>query len=230
MPAAMSKILIIEDESDLARGLKDNCEFDGYHVDVCKDGESGIAQALRGSPDLILLDLMLPKISGIDVCRNLRAKSISAPIIMLTARGADADKLLGFEVGADDYVTKPFNISELMARIRVHLRRYNSPILAPERYEFADVKIDFRRHLATKGDVTLDLTPREFDLLKYFVQHRGACVSRDELLDHVWGVNNYPLTRTVDIHIARLRQKIERFADKPEFIVTIHKKGYKFLG
>jgi DNA-binding response OmpR family regulator len=226
----MSKILIIEDESDLARGLKDNCEFDGHDVEVCSDGESGVARALEACPDLILLDLMLPKVSGIDVCRSLRAKSISSPIIMLTARSGDMDKLLGFEVGADDYVTKPFNIAELMARIRVHLRRQTSPVPLPERYEFGDVRIDFRRHLATKAGIPLDLTTREFDLLQYFIQHRGEPVTRDQLLDRVWGLGNYPLTRTVDIHIARLRQKIETSPEKPEFIVTIHRKGYRFLG
>jgi DNA-binding response OmpR family regulator len=226
----MNRILIIEDEADLARGLKDNCEFDGYEVELCGDGESGIARAIASSPDLILLDLMLPKVGGIDVCRNLRAKSLSIPIIMLTARGTDVDKLLGFEVGADDYVTKPFNVAELMARIRVHLRRYNPVVIGPERYEFGDIKLDFRRHLATKAGIGLDLTPREFDLLRYFIQHRGEAVTREDLLDHVWGLNNYPLTRTVDIHIARVRQKIERSADQPRFIITIHKKGYKFLG
>jgi len=172
---------------------------------------------------------MLPKVSGLDVCEQLRRQGMTVPIIMLTARGQEVDKVVGLEIGADDYVTKPFSIRELVARIRAQLRRMTGDTTVPDQCRFGDVEVDFRRHQASRAGVPLALTPREFDLLKYFVAHRGTTVTRDELLDRVWGLTCYPLTRTVDNHIAKLRQKIEKQPAAPEFLLTIHKVGYKFV-
>ncbi len=210
-------------------GLRDNLEFEGYEVIVARDGAEAIEQATSAHPDLILLDIMLPKISGLDVCEHLRRQGMTVPIIMLTARGQEVDKVVGLEIGADDYVTKPFSIRELVARIRAQLRRGSGEATVPDQCRFGDVEIDFRRHQASKGGTALALTPREFDLLKYFVAHRGTTVTRDELLDRVWGLTCYPLTRTVDNHIAKLRQKIEREPAEPQFLLTVHKVGYKFV-
>jgi len=223
------RILIVEDEPDMVVGLRDNLEFEGYDVIVARDGAEGIEQAVSGHPDLILLDIMLPKVSGLDVCEQLRRQGMTVPIIMLTARGQEVDKVVGLEIGADDYVTKPFSIRELVARIRAQLRRMTGDTTVPDQCRFGDVEVDFRRHQASRAGVPLALTPREFDLLKYFVAHRGTTVTRDELLDRVWGLTCYPLTRTVDNHIAKLRQKIEKQPAAPEFLLTIHKVGYKFV-
>ena len=225
----MHRILIVEDEPDMVVGLRDNLEFEGYDVIVARDGAEGIEQAVSGHPDLILLDIMLPKVSGLDVCEQLRRQGMTVPIIMLTARGQEVDKVVGLEIGADDYVTKPFSIRELVARIRAQLRRMTGDTTVPDQCRFGDVEVDFRRHQASRAGVPLALTPREFDLLKYFVAHRGTTVTRDELLDRVWGLTCYPLTRTVDNHIAKLRQKIEKQPAAPEFLLTIHKVGYKFV-
>jgi len=223
------RILIVEDEPDMVVGLRDNLEFEGYDVIVARDGAEGIEQAVAERPDLILLDIMLPKVSGLDVCEQLRRQGMTVPIIMLTARGQEVDKVVGLEIGADDYVTKPFSIRELVARIRAQLRRMTGDTTVPDQCRFGDVEVDFRRHQASRAGVPLALTPREFDLLKYFVAHRGTTVTRDELLDRVWGLTCYPLTRTVDNHIAKLRQKIEKQPAAPEFLLTIHKVGYKFV-
>ena len=226
----LPRVLIVEDEPQMVVGLRDNFEFEGFEVVVAKDGEEGLIKALNDRPDLILLDVMLPKMNGLDVCRTLRRRGVSTPIIMLTARGQELDKVAGLELGADDYVTKPFSIRELMARVRAQLRR--ASLLAPEfeRYEFGDVGVDFRSYHATKGSELLPLSAREFEILRYLVQRRGEVVTREELLDRVWGITRYPFTRTVDNHIAKLRQKIEREPSAPEFIITVHRIGYKFLG
>ena len=213
----------------MALGLRDNCEYEGYEVTVARDGEAGLAAALEERPDLILLDVMLPRLGGLDVCRRLRAQGSVAPVIMLTARGQEIDKVLGLELGADDYVTKPFGVSELLARIRAHLRRAARPAADVEAYAFGDVELNFRAHQATKAGRPLALSAREFELLKYLVRRRGEPVTRDQLLDEVWGAR-YPFSRTVDNHIAKLRQKIEADPADPRFIITLHRVGYKFLG
>lgn len=172
---------------------------------------------------------MLPKLSGLDVCRRLRAAGCVAPVIMLTARGQEIDKVLGLELGADDYVTKPFGVNELLARIRAHLRRAARPAPGVEVYTFGDVSLNFRTHEAKKAGRALELSAREFEILKYFVGRRGEPVTRDQLLEEVWG-GRYPFSRTVDNHIAKLRQKIEADPSDPRFIITLHRVGYKFLG
>ncbi len=226
----MSKILIVEDEPDLLTGLRDSFEMEGYAVIFARDGEEGYQKALKEKPDLIVLDLMLPKMSGLDVCRNLRKNNFAEPIIMLTARSQEIDKVLGLEVGADDYITKPFGLSELHARVRAHLRRSSNQVVAATNFAFDDVEIDFHKHLATKAGKSLELSPREFDLLKFLIAHRGETVTREQLLDAVWGVDAMTFTRTVDTHVAKLRQKIETDQENPRFIITVHRVGYKFTG
>jgi DNA-binding response OmpR family regulator len=226
----MATILIVEDEPDMATGLRDNLEFEGYDVRIARDGEEALESASEVVPNLILLDLMLPRRNGLDVCRELRRRGIHVPIIMLTARGQETDKVVGLEIGADDYVTKPFSVRELMARVHVQLRRTASENDTIENFHFGEVELDFRRQHAAKAGQMLHLTAREYDILRYFVRRRGETVSRDELLDKVWGLRAYPLSRTVDNHIAKLRQKIERLPAEPEYLITVHGLGYKFLG
>lgn len=227
---ALQKILIIEDEEDMVLGLRKNLEWEGFDVSAANDGEAGLNCAVNDSHDLILLDIMLPKLSGLDVCRKLRSRGVNTPVIMLTARGQEIDKVLGLEIGADDYVTKPFSIRELLARVRAILRRASRPDTETDIYRFGDLELNFGRHQAQKRGQALELSPREFGMLRYFVQHRGETVTRDQLLDEVWGYDNFPLTRTVDNHIARLRQKIEENPSEPQHIITVHRIGYKFLG
>jgi DNA-binding response OmpR family regulator len=226
----LQRILIIEDEEDMVLGLRKNLEWEGFEVAAARDGEAGLNCALNDSHDLILLDIMLPKLGGLDVCRRLRSRGVNTPVIMLTARGQEIDKVLGLEIGADDYVTKPFSIRELLARVRAILRRASRSDTETEIYRFGDLELNFGRHKAQKRGQALELSPREFGMLRYFVQHRGETVTRDQLLDEVWGYDNFPLTRTVDNHIARLRQKIEENPSEPQHIITVHRIGYKFLG
>ena len=211
-------------------GLKDNFEYEGYDVVVARDGREGLTRALAERPDVILLDIMLPKMSGLDVCRELRNQGLDTPVIMLTARGQEIDKVIGLEMGADDYVTKPFSIKELLARVRAQLRRATRQVAEVEAYTFGDVALNFKRYEATRNGAAIELSPREFELLKYFIQHRGETITRDQLLDDVWGYDNYPFTRTVDNHIAKLRQKVEAVPADPKYIITVHRVGYKFLG
>ena len=227
----MAKILIVEDEPDMARGLEDNLTFEGYEVQVETDGLAGLNYALANPVDLILLDLMLPQMPGYDVCKTLRAKGNNTPIIMLTAKGQEIDKVLGLELGADDYVTKPFSLRELLARIHALLRRHGAATGQPsDTYVFGEVILDFTHYHATKAREAIELTPKEFEILRYLITHRGKTVSRDELLDKVWGIEDYPTTRTVDNHILKLRKKIEKDPANPDFIMTVHGIGYKFLG
>lgn len=226
----MKKILIVEDEPDMVLGLRDNFELEGYAVSVARDGEEGLQKALAEKPDLVVLDLMLPKMSGLDVCRNLRKSSFDAPVLMLTARGQEIDKIIGLEVGADDYITKPFSLNELLARVRAHLRRAGGEVSVIENYSFGDVVIDFQKYKGTKNGEPIELSPREFELLKFLVNHRGETVSREQLLDAVWGYDAMMFTRTVDNHIAKLRQKIESDSENPEYILTVHRVGYRFVG
>ena len=227
----MAKILIIEDEPDMARGLEDNLTFEGYEVHVEADGLAGLNYAVANPVDLILLDLMLPKMPGYEVCKTLRAKGNNTPVIMLTAKGQEIDKVLGLELGADDYVTKPFSLRELLARIHALLRRYGSATAQPsDTYTFGELVLDFTHYHATKAGEAIELTPKEFEILRHLITHRGKTVSRDELLDKVWGIEEYPTTRTVDNHILKLRKKIEKDPANPDFIITVHGIGYKFLG
>ena len=223
------KVLIIEDEPAMALGLRDNLEAEGYEVLVSGDGEHGLREAIAKNADLVLLDIMLPKLNGLEVCQRLRAQGFSRPILMLTARGQEIDKVAGLETGADDYITKPFGLRELLARVRAHLRRESRKTTKLETYEFGDVYLDFRKHVAERAGKPIPLSPREFDLLHYLIQNRGEAVTRDELLDSVWGLTNYPITRTVDNHVAKLRQRVDD-PGQPRYIITVHKVGYKFLG
>src|SRR5215213_4978922 len=210
-------------------GLKDSCEYEGYEVAVARNGKEGLEKATTEKPDIILLDVMLPLMSGIDVCRNLRSRGIEAPILMLTARGEEIDKVVGLEVGADDYVTKPFSIKELLARIRALLRRAARQVVEIESFTFGDVELNFKKYVARKGGQALELSAREFEILRYLIRRRDEIVTRDQLLDEVWGYDSTPVTRTVDNHIARLRQKIEQDPSEPQHIITVHRLGYRFI-
>ncbi len=226
----MPKILIIEDEEDMIRGLQFNLEARGFEVLTARDGNAGYEAALAERPDLVLLDLMLPTRDGYEVCKALREARPDLPIIMLTARSQEDEVVLGLKLGADDYITKPFSVLELLARIETVLRRASSTDVSFTRAEFGTVHIDFERHLARKGDAPLDLTPKEFDMLRHFIAHRGDVVSRDALLNTVWGYRSSPNTRTVDAHIGKLRQKIEDDPGDPRYLLTVHGVGYKFVG
>jgi DNA-binding response OmpR family regulator len=225
----MGKILIVEDEPDMVLGLKDNFEFEGYEVVTASDGVTGLERARTQKPDLVVLDIMLPKLSGLEVCKTLRSEGFQTPIIMLTARGQEIDKVVGLELGADDYVTKPFSIRELLARVRAILRRTDGTKKRLQRYKFSDVELDFEAYRAKKGGEPLELSPREFELLRYLIERKGETVSRDKLLEDVWGYESYPSTRTVDTHIAKLRAKIGDSGSDPRYILTIHGVGYKFV-
>jgi DNA-binding response OmpR family regulator len=225
----LTKILIVEDEPDMVLGLKDNFEFEGYEVLTAADGATGLERARTHKPDLVILDIMLPRQSGLEVCKTLRGEGFQAPIIMLTARGQEIDKVVGLELGADDYVTKPFSIRELLARVRAILRRTEGGKKRLARYRFGDVELDFETYRAKKSGEALDMSPREFELLRYLIERKGETVSRDRLLEDVWGYESYPSTRTVDTHIAKLRAKIGDSGSEPRYIMTIHGVGYKFV-
>lgn len=225
----MVKVLIIEDEPNMVLGLKDSCEYEGYEVAVARNGKEGLEKAGTEKPDIILLDVMLPLMSGIDVCRTLRSRGVETPIVMLTARSQETDKVVGLEVGADDYVTKPFSVKELLARIRAHLRRAAKQVVEVESFTFGDVELNFKKYVARKGGRALELSAREFEILRYLIRHRGEIVTRDQLLDEVWGYESSTITRTVDNHIARLRQKIESNSSEPQHIITVHRLGYRFI-
>ena len=224
----MPRILIVDDEPEIVRGLQDNLRFEGYDTATATDGAQGLARALGEAPDLILLDVMMPKMSGWDVCRELRRRGIDVPVIMLTARGEEVDRVLGLELGADDYVTKPFSLRELLARVRAVLRR-PGPRHKFEEFAFGDVRVQLRGRRVVKCGQDVRLTRKEFDLLVYLVEHRGDVVTRDRLLDEVWGHDRFPTTRTVDTHVLRLRRKFEADPDRPLFIQTVHGQGYKFV-
>ena len=225
----MAKILIIEDEPDMVLGLKDNFEFEGYEVLTASDGVAGLERARSHKPDVVILDIMLPKLSGLEVCKTLRSEGFTAPIVMLTARGQEIDKVVGLELGADDYVTKPFSLRELLARVRAILRRTEGTNKRLSRYRFSDIELDFEAYRAKKAGEALDLSPREFELLRYLIERKGDTVTRDKLLEDVWGYESYPSTRTVDTHIAKLRAKIGDSGSEPRWILTIHGAGYKFV-
>jgi DNA-binding response OmpR family regulator len=223
------KVLIVEDDQAMAVALRDGFEYEGYSVQVARDGAAGLKLAAERELDLIILDVMLPKLSGFDVCRQLRNTGNSTPIIMLTARGQEIDKVVGLKIGADDYVTKPFSFMELMARVEALLRRTHRQPEMTEDFHFGDVAVNFKKFEVTKSGSPIEMSPREFNILKYFIEHRGEVITRDQLLDSVWGYGSFPLTRTVDMHIAKLRQKIEETPGDPRHIITVHRVGYKFV-
>jgi len=225
------KILLVEDEEGLIITLTDRLRSENFDVKSATDGEAGLSLALAESFDLIILDVMLPKKNGLDVCRDLRQKNITIPILMLTAKGETIDKVLGLKLGADDYLTKPFEVMELVARIEALLRRSpNTNQSSIETFRFGTVSINFRSATVEKGNKQIELSALEFKLLQYLIEHRGEVLKRDELLDEVWGYNAMPSTRTVDVHIAWLRQKLEENPRYPNFIQTVHGLGYKFVG
>ena len=223
----MSRILIVDDEPEIVRGLEDNLRFEGYQTSTAADGREALAVAAREAPDLILLDIMMPGLSGWDVCRELRSQGIDVPIIMLTARGEEGDRVRGLELGADDYITKPFSLRELLARVRAVLRR-PGPRHKVEEFAFGDARVRPRGRQAFRAGHPVGLTRKEFDLLVYLLEHRGEVVTRERLLDEVWGYERFPTTRTVDTHILRLRRKFEADPDRPAFILTVHGQGYTF--
>jgi two-component system alkaline phosphatase synthesis response regulator PhoP len=225
----MTRILIVEDEPAMVSGLRDNFEFEGYEVITAADGLEGLGRALKDSPDLVVLDVMMPRMSGLDVCKQLKVKKPALPIIMLTARGQEVDKVVGLELGADDYVTKPFSIRELLARVKAVLRRAQGAAKDQESYSFGDVEVNVRSCRVIRGGRPVEFSAKEFELLKYFLSHPGETVTRDRLLEDVWGYERYPTTRTVDAHIVRLRQKLEPKPEEPRFILTVHGMGYKFV-
>ena len=226
----MSRILVVEDENAMAAGLRHNLEFEGYNVEVADNGADGLQTALQDHFDLILLDVMLPKLSGFDVLRKLRAEQDMTPIIMLTAKSEEIDKVLGLEMGADDYVTKPFGVRELLARVKALLRRseqQSAPI--QDKVTIGRLTVDFQAYTATHDDKEVHLSVREFDILKFLLEHKGETISRDDLLEKIWGYESNPTTRTVDNFILRLRQKIEPNFNQPKYIITVHGLGYKLL-
>ncbi|MCX6615220.1 MAG: response regulator transcription factor [Acidobacteria bacterium] len=226
----MSRILVVEDDPAILRGLADNLKFESYEVLTAGDGEAAYRLLRETKPDLLILDLMLPRMSGYELCRKARSEGITTPILMLTARGEEADRVLGLDLGADDYVTKPFSVRELLARVRAILRRGAGPSkTAPDDLRFDDVVVDFRRYEARKGETALEMTRKEFGVLRLLAARAGEVVSREELLNEVWGYENYPSTRTVDNHIAALRSKIEEDPAQPRRLLTVHGVGYKLV-
>ncbi len=236
MTQAESKILVIEDEGSVREGLVENLKLEGYEVLCCANGKEGLEAYETEAPDLVILDLMMPEMDGLEVCRRIRASQRETPIIMLTAKCSEVDKVVGLELGADDYLTKPFGMRELFARIKALLRRARPQAVSeeeakPETQElsFGLVHVDFKAYRARRGEDEILLSAKEFELLRYLASQPDVPVTRDELLDNVWGYNNYPTTRTVDNFIARLRHKVEDTPDKPRFILTVHGVGYKFV-
>jgi DNA-binding response OmpR family regulator len=225
----MKKILIVEDDKAILRGLTDNLQQEHFDVSQATDGTKGFEMAKTARHDLVILDVMLPGINGFDICRQLRSQGIQTPILMLTGKGEETDKVLGLELGADDYLTKPFSIKELIARVKAILRRQTELRSPIETTSFGTVHVDFKRQEATKGKKPIRLSAKEFQLLKYFVEHEGEVVTRPQLLDDVWGFDVTPTTRTVDNFILSLRKKIEADPSSPKHLRTVHTAGYKFV-
>ena len=223
--------MLIEDEEGLRVTLSDRLQSDGFMVTVCSNGEEGFERAIQLPFDLIILDVMLPGKSGFDVCRDIRQAGLATPILMLTARGQTVDKVVGLKLGADDYVTKPFEMAELMARIEALLRRAATKTPAePKVQQFGNIRVDLRGTEVHKDGKIVNLSAREFQLLQYFIEHRGKTLSRDEILQEVWNYGSSTFTRTVDVHISSLRQKLESDPKNPSLITTVAGLGYKFSG
>ncbi len=225
----MSRIIVIEDDLAILRGLRDNLEYESYEVYTATDGEQGYQLIQKHHPHLIVLDLMMPKMSGYELCRKVRSEGIATPILMLTARSEEADRVRGFDLGADDYVTKPFSVPELLARIRAILRRVKPSTALPDSLHFDDVSVDFKRFEASKAGQVLKLSRKEFGVMRLLAARAGLVVTRNELLDEVWGHETYHTTRTVDNHIASLRSKLEDDSSKPRHLITVHGVGYKLV-
>ncbi len=221
-------VAVIEDEEIIRKSVTMNLELEGFEVVTAADGEAGIQLVNERKPDIIIMDVMMPRKDGLQTCRELRTSGISTPLILLTARSSEVDKVLGLDLGADDYLAKPFGMLELLARVKALLRRVQR-VTSVDEIRFSDVVVDFKAYRAVKNEQPIDLSAREYRLLRYLVVKQGNVVTRDELLDEVWGYNSYPTTRTVDNHIARLRQKIEANVDEPQHILTVHGVGYKFV-
>ena len=227
----MAKILVVEDEPNMQIGLRDNLEFESYDVTVAKDGDEGLSELTQNRFDLVLLDVMLPKKSGFDVCKEARKAGVKTPIIFLTAKGEEIDKVLGLELGADDYMTKPFSIRELLARVKAVLRRSEgtSESDAPDQLTIGRIEVDFNRYEAKDADGEVKMSHKEFEVLLYLYQHKNEVVSRYQLLEDVWGYESSPTTRTVDNFILKLRQKMEDNPNDPKYIITVHGAGYKLI-
>ncbi len=223
------KILVVDDEPNMTRGLRDNLEFEGYDVQIADDGEAGLKTILAGSFDLVLLDVMMPKMSGFDVCRKVREAGLDVPIVFLTAKGEEIDKVLGLELGSDDYITKPFSLRELLARVKAILRRKGPSEKETDRVKVGKLTVDFGSFTATdeRGDVKM--SHKEFEILKYLLQRKNEIISRHDLLHNVWGYEEMPTTRTVDNFIVKLRHKVETDANNPRVILTVHGTGYKLI-
>ena len=224
----MKTILIIEDDTSILRGLKDNLEFEGYKVITETNGKTGLELALGKNIDLLLLDIMLPGMNGYEICRKIKKEKPDLTIIMLTARGSEMDKVSGLDTGADDYVTKPFSLPELLARIRAAFRRIKDQPDAPEEYSFGTIRLDFRKLKAFSGNREIFLSAKEFDIMRYLVSHEGQAIHRHELLNEVWGYEAVPTTRTVDNFILDLRKKLEENPSKPKHILSVRGVGYRF--
>ena len=224
-------ILLVEDEESIAMTVSDRLRAEGYQVETVANGDDGFSRALSGGFDLLILDVALPGRNGFDICRDLRQQSVSTPILMLTARAQVVDRVVGLKLGADDYLPKPFEMMELLARVEALIRRGRAG-LAPsaDAYAFGPVSVDFRSADVKRNGASVELSSLELKLLRYFIDHRGAVLSRDELLDKVWGYDSMPQTRTVDVHVAALRQKLEERPSHPKYFITVHGMGYKFVG
>jgi DNA-binding response OmpR family regulator len=225
----VTRVLVVEDDAAILKGLTDNLEAESYDVLTAMDGEAGYALLEKEEPDLVILDLMLPKLSGYEICQRARSEGMTVPILMLTARGTESDRVHGLDLGADDYVTKPFSVRELLARVRALLRRGQSADAVPDELEFDDVVVNFRSFEARKGGEVIKLTRKEFGTLRFLAGRRGEVVRRDELLREVWNYKRYPTTRTVDNHVASLRSKIEKDPSDPRHLLTVHRVGYKLV-
>jgi DNA-binding response OmpR family regulator len=228
----MKKILIVEDEPGMLRGLKDNLELEGYEVDTADEGKTGLEKIIQNTYDLILLDVMLPNVSGFDICKTARNKGIDTPIILLTAKGEEIDKVLGLELGADDYITKPFSLRELLARIKAILRRYQQPAdnTSPsDKVQIGNLVINFKNYEACVNNVPIKMSYKEFEILHFLYTNISKTVHRDELMSNVWGIDYEITTRTVDNFILKLRQKIETDPNNPKIIHTVHGVGYKLV-
>ena len=224
----MSTILIIEDDISILRGLKDNLEYEGYSVITETNGKKGLDLSLKIKTDLVLLDIMLPDMNGHEICRVIKKEKPELPVIMITARGEEMDKVSGLDIGADDYVTKPFSVPELMARIRAVFRRTSQAHPFPDQYSFGNVKLDFKKYQAFRDNREITLSAKEFAILKYLIEHEGEAVHRDDLLSEVWDYISMPVTRTIDNFVLNLRKKLEENPSKPKHIVSVKGIGYRF--
>lgn len=225
----MIRVLVAEDDPAILRGLTDNLRRQGYEVDAAADGESALALAQSQQFDALVVDVMLPRMSGFELCQRLREEGNRVPILLLTARSEERDRVYGLDIGADDYITKPFSLLELLARVRALIRRAKDDAALPDRAAFDDVAVDFLRYEATRGGSSLKLTPKEFGTLRFLIARSGKAVSRNELLEEVWDYRDYPTTRTIDNHISSLRNKIESDPSRPRHLLTVHGVGYRFV-